>query len=161
MHVRGSNSGVATLKKLADWGIPPQWITRIFADIDILTNPQVTKGYQSVLKECPPTVLVYPPKNIISDTGEIFYEKYSPDDSIEDDDDCDDNHDDNRDDMEVVLKKVKIVDYRLSSGISLTYIEKNNIQVQRGRPNEMANQWLYNRLEGRLLYLVETDQYYY
>nr|YP_009518867.1 hypothetical protein [Boodleopsis pusilla]AYC64805.1 hypothetical protein [Boodleopsis pusilla] len=148
--IGGCNGGVATLKMLSDWGISPYWIKQVFADTDILTNPKVTKGYKSLLKECLPNteVLVYPPQNIISDTGDIFYEKYSPDDWIED-----------GDDMEIVLKKVKIVNLEQFQKGCASEIEQ--VKIQRGSPNETANQWLLTHLDERLMYFSGSKQFYY
>ena len=69
----------AKAKEFKEWGLDLKKI-RIFADTDILSNPQVTQNLC-----CPENTqsLIYPPQKFISDDGTINYEKYSPDDWME------------------------------------------------------------------------------
>nr|YP_009519586.1 hypothetical protein [Udotea argentea]AYC65565.1 hypothetical protein [Udotea argentea] len=144
----------ATLKILSNWSIPSTWIKRIFADTDILTNPQVFQGYKELTKACPDSVqvLVYPPKNFITDDGYINFEKYSPDDWIEE-----------KDDIEIILRKVKEIKIESIEKYHQNFrvVEKSEIQLKRGKPNEEVIQWLCDYFQGRLLYISETSQFFY
>ena len=150
--IGGCNGGAKTLEILSNWGISPHWVKKVFADTDILTNPQVRKGYQDTLKKCSPDteVLVYPPQNIISNTGAIFCEKYSPDDWIEE-----------GDNMEIALGKVQMVNLKSIEGFHKDFLKKFQNIDQRSGPNKAANEWLLSHLDGRLIYISESSQFYY
>ena len=151
--IGGCNGGLATLEILSNWSIPAKFIQYIFADTDILTNPKVLQGYKALKEACPSArVVVHPPQNMISDDGEIKFDKSSPDDWIEE-----------GVDLEIVFKKVKEVQIQSIEKYHQNFrvVEKNEIQVKRGKPNEAAIQWLYEHFHERLMYLTETSQFFY
>ena len=137
----GCSGGSATLDILSKFGIEPHFVKWVFADTDILTNPHVTAGYKKLLKDCSGAeVLIYPPQKVVSEDGMINYEKYSPDDWIEE-----------GYDMEITFKKVTRINiesieqyHEKITKASVSDSSEMQIKLQRGSSNKAAIDWLSN-----------------
>ena len=157
----GCASGAASVSVLKSWGISPSLVRYIFADTDIIHNPNVTRGYQNLVEACAqdgstaPKVLVYPPQQWIDNLGDLVIEKTSPDDWINE-----------GDDITIILEKTKMLNVQSVQQyhdkiVSQTYTEKKSISISRGTANQEANTWLFNIFKNKLMYLSSTKQYFF
>nr|YP_009519210.1 hypothetical protein [Caulerpa verticillata]AYC65069.1 hypothetical protein [Caulerpa verticillata] len=153
--IGGCQGGPKTLEILNNWGIPvTKYINKVFADTDIVTNPQVASGYRTLLEQCSAAELfVFPPPEIISisDTGDLFFDKSSPDDWLQ-----------NGDTMEITLQKVKKVNIDSIE----TFHQNFSVKIQRKTDskytvNKQITEWLRSFFQNRLIYISETNQYYF
>ena len=142
----GCNCGVATIKKLEGWGVPIERINYIFPDSDILSNPQVTNGYQGLIeylnkKQINPKVLIPTPKPITAE-GDIQMDKRSPDDWLT-----------QSDTKEQVLNKTQKINIE---SINNYHKKIRKLYYQ----DTQINKRVMDHLTDKFIYLSDTKQYF-